>query len=426
MHTNLHMAEVRRVAAAQVSASEARFEQLVSVLPVGVCACDAAGRVTFVNRRAVEIWGCEPAADESYEKFSKRFKTFTPDGEPVPQTERPLRLALVEGRTVRQGEAIVERPDGTRFVASFTTAKITDESGGVTGSIAVFQDITGEKRARTALRESEERYRAVFQQASVGIFECELDGRIVRSNPALSRMLGYAPEELVGKNWRELVPAEDLPANDEVAQQLADGRLQAITSERRYRRKDGTTGWSDVFATTILDANGGIARGLAVLVDASERKRAAAELRETEARFRAAADSAPVLIWMTTPDKSCAWVNQPWLDFVGQTLEAVLSEGWTKSVHAEDAERTLHVFDEAFRARQPFSMEYRLRRHDGVYRWVLSHGVPRFQGADFVGYIGSCVDIEDRKRAEAEVARARDEAVAASRAKDDFLAALSH
>ena len=426
VHTNLHMAEVRRSAAAQVSASEARFEQLLSLLPVGVCACDAEGRVTFFNPRAAEIWGCAPALRDDYVAFAERFKVYSLDGEAVPESERPLRVGMREGRTMRHGEAWVERPDGTRYISAFSFAPTVAEDGRVLGSINVFQDITDEKRARLALRESEERYRAVFQQASVGIFECDLTGRIVRSNPALSRMLGHTEAELVGKNWRELVPEDERQADSDIAQELARGQLAAFTAERRYLRKDGTTGWLDVFATTVLDPEGRTARGLAVVVDVSERKRATIELRETEARFRAAADNAPVLIWMTGPTRQCLWVNQPWLDFVGLSLEAVLAEGWTSRVHPDDALDAQRPFEEAFEARQPFTTEFRLRRHDGVYRWMLSRGVPRHVGTEFAGYIGSCVDIEDRKRAEAEVAHARDEAVAASRAKDDFLAALSH
>ena len=150
-------------------------------------------------------------------------------------------------------------------------------------------------------------------------------------------------------------------------------------------------------------------------------------LRESEARFRHMADGAPVLIWLADSERSVSWVNQRWLEFVGRPLNRELGRGWLENVYPEDQVNCLSAYDEAYRARATFQVEYRLRRHDGDYRWVLDHGIPRL-GADgsFNGYIGSCIDVTDRKAAEQEVAEARDRALAASRAKDDFLARLSH
>ncbi len=247
---------------------------------------------------------------------------------------------------------------------------------------------------------AEGRYRAIFEQASVGIFECDLDGRIVRANAALARLLGFSADELPGRNWRALVPADELPTDEAVADKLVRGDAPSFAGERRFRRKDGTEGWVDVFATIVFDEAGRPGCGLGVVIDVTERKRAAAKLRETEERFQTAADNAPVLIWMTDAAKRCVWCNRPWLEFVGKTLEEELNEGWVGSVHPADAERVWRTFDTTFAAREPFSMEYRLRRHDGEYRWLLSRGVPREEGGEFAGFIGSCVDIEDRRRAE--------------------------
>jgi PAS domain S-box-containing protein len=103
---------------------------------------------------------------------------------------------------------------------------------------------------------------------------------------------------------------------------------------------------------------------------------------------------------MSGVDKLCTWFNKPWLDFVGRTMERELGNGWSENVHSDDFERCLKTYVEAFDARQPFSMEYRLRRHDGEYRWVLDYGIPRQPAGKFAGYIGSCVDITERKQAE--------------------------
>ena len=124
-------------------------------------------------------------------------------------------------------------------------------------------------------------------------------------------------------------------------------------------------------------------------------------LRESEARFRIVADVAPVMIWMSGVDKEGVFFNKGWLEFTGRTVDQELGEGWLKGVHAEDLAHCLDVCGTAFGKREPFTVEYRLRRKDGEYRWVLDTGTPRFDAAGvFIGYIGSCIDIADRKQAE--------------------------
>jgi PAS domain S-box-containing protein len=113
------------------------------------------------------------------------------------------------------------------------------------------------------------------------------------------------------------------------------------------------------------------------------------------------ADSAPVLLWMTGPDKLCTFVNQGWLKLTGRTLEQELGTGWIESLHSDDRQHCLEAWDAAFDAKQPVETEYRVRRHDGEYRWALAKGIPRFaENGEFLGYIGSVLDITDRKGVE--------------------------
>ena len=166
---------------------------------------------------------------------------------------------------------------------------------------------------------------------------------------------------------------------------------------------------------------------------AEERSRREAVAREGEERFRIMADTAPVMVWMARPDGLCDWFNRPWLEFTGRTMEEELGEGWTEGVHPEDRPRCVETCSAAFGRREPFRTEYRRRRADGQYRWVLDNGAPRFGPDGFLGYVGSCIDITDRREAEAArerlLAEARvswERAEKASRLKDEFLAVLSH
>jgi PAS domain S-box-containing protein len=134
---------------------------------------------------------------------------------------------------------------------------------------------------------------------------------------------------------------------------------------------------------------------------AEDYEQAAHVVRESEERFRLVANTAPVMIWMAGTDRLCTYVNQPWLEFTGRPLEAELGNGWAEGVHNEDRKRCLETYSRAFDQRQSFEMEYRVRRNDGEYRWILDIGVPRFNpDGTFAGYIGSCLDITDRKLAE--------------------------
>jgi PAS domain S-box-containing protein len=133
---------------------------------------------------------------------------------------------------------------------------------------------------------------------------------------------------------------------------------------------------------------------LAALIE--ERATTETELRESEERFRITADAAPVLIWMSGPDKLCNFFSKPWLEFTGRTMQQELGDGWAEGVHVDDIEKCLKTYVSAFDARQPLVMEYRLRRNDGEYRWVTDNGVPRHDAqGNFLGYIGACVDITD-------------------------------
>jgi PAS domain S-box-containing protein len=138
-----------------------------------------------------------------------------------------------------------------------------------------------------------------------------------------------------------------------------------------------------------------------VATSIEQRKNAEGALRESEQRFRALANAAPVLLWVNGVDRKSDFFNQGWLDFTGRTLEEEINDGWISGIHPEDLQHCTRVFHEACDARQPFELEYRLRHRSGEYRWIMDIGVPRYDSSgEFIGYIGSAVDISERKHAE--------------------------
>jgi PAS domain S-box-containing protein len=123
--------------------------------------------------------------------------------------------------------------------------------------------------------------------------------------------------------------------------------------------------------------------------------------------FKELADFAPVMIWRSGPDALCDWFNKPWLDFVGRPMEQEIGNGWAENVHPEDFDRCLEIYVSSFNARKPFTMNYRLKRHDGVYRELLDNGAAFYRDGEFAGYFGSCIDISDLTAMEAQLRQAQ-------------------
>jgi len=154
---------------------------------------------------------------------------------------------------------------------------------------------------------------------------------------------------------------------------------------------------------------------LTSVTDITDRIDAVEGVRRSEEAFRAIANSAPVLIWTSGTDKQVTFLNARWLSFTGRTMEEEVGEGWALGVHPDDLDRCMEIYSASFDAHVEFEMEYRLRRHDGEYRWIVDQGAPSFKpDGTFSGYVGSCLDITDRKRAEQELVEVNEHLVEAT------------
>ena len=247
----------------------------------------------------------------------------------------------------------------------------------------------------------------LFEQAPEAVAVLSTDDRIVRINKEFTRMFGYEPDEVLQRPVNDLiVPEAEIESSRAYTRLLKQGGRVEVETVRR--RKDGTQIDVSLLAISVRTTSGERVVNYAIYRDITERKRAEERLRESEARFQAMADTAPVLIWMTGTDALCNYFNKPWLEFTGRTMEQEVGTGWTEGVHPDDVQGCFDCFLPAFHARKPFRMEYRLKRADGEYRWVIESGIPRYTGAgEFAGYIGSNIDITDLKHADVERQRLR-------------------
>ena len=262
----------------------------------------------------------------------------------------------------------------------------------------IFANALSRKRAEEALRESEARLALAAASADARLWEIDTRTGRVWTTEQGREFYGLASgEQLSLTQIFDRIHPED---RDRVRRAIDDAAQsdEAVRVEYRSIRPDGNTRWisSRGRASALSGGRPGCVMG--VSLDITERKHAEEALRESEARFRNMADTAPVLVWMSGVDKLCTYFNQQWLEFTGRTLEKELGNGWAEGVHPKDRERCFRDYEKSFDARQAFEIEYRLRRADGEFRWIADRGVPRISPAgEFLGYIGSCIDITERK-----------------------------
>jgi len=377
--------------------SEHRYRQLVQAMPAAVCTCDAQGRVTLFNQAAVALLGREPELGKH--SWCGFFRAYRPDGTPLPMEDCPMAVTLREGRPVRE-EVVIERPDGTRRNLMLYPEPLFDSSGQLVGTVNMVFDITERQQAEEAVAETYRHLKLAMTAARMAAWTWDPHKDVATKTENFQEIYGLSSVDGIEQGMA-LVHPEDRSRHRETVEYAVEHGTPYRSVFRIIRPDNGQVVWMDERAVPVTDRDGRFVALSGVVVDITERKQAEAALRESESRFRLMADAAPVMIWVSDTEKLCTWFNKPWLDFTGRPMAQELGNGWAEIIHADDYDRSLKTYTTAFDARQPFSMEYRMRRHDGEYRWLLDNGVPLYAAdGEFSGYIGSCIDITDRRKAE--------------------------
>jgi PAS domain S-box-containing protein len=321
---------------------------------------------------------------------------------PDRESEMPQFLdAIRQGCAISPFETVLRAKDGSAVDVSVSLSAIRNPAGELVGAAAIARDNSHHLRARQKLRESEERFREVFEHAPVGMSVARPDGRIVQVNAAFCRMLGYSEQDLLESVWSKLVHPDDVAPSLTMGEQLRRDPNCCVETEKRYIHRDGTVVWGRMRMSMVRDAGGEPQYFVVHVEDISERKRAEEAARESEDRFRLVSDSCPMPMWVTGPQGETQFINRAYQEFCGTTCEEVLDGKWQALVHPDDVPEYVQTFQRAVQEHQAFNAEARVRRADGEWRWIAVYAEPRFSpGGEFLGHVGVCPDITERKQAE--------------------------
>jgi len=371
--------------------AEDRLRSVFAIQTVGVMYWGEGFGLTDMNDAFLRMTGFTRE-----EALGKTWAELTPP-EFHPASLRAVREVTTRGETTPY-EKQYYRKDGSRWWGLFAARKVDDEV------VEFVLDVTERREAEAALREQQEQLRLIVDGATdYAIMTLDLDRRVTSWSPGAARTFGYAADEIVGRSGDRLFTPEDREA--EQPRREADTAVDAgcAADVRWHLRKDGSRVFVDGSNRPLHDAEGRHIGFLKIARDETERQRAQEALRRSEAQFRTLAEAIPAMVFLVGREGNI-YTNRQYQTYTGRTAEALAGLGWRSAVHPDD----LAAVDAGLGnmgGRREFEVELRVRGSDGAYRWFLCRSAAVDDGADGVRAVGTCIDIEDRKRAEAELRR---------------------
>jgi len=385
--TERHVAEARRLSAQQL------FESVFQAAPEAMSLGDwDSGRLLLVNDAFCQLFGLP--RDRIIGATSTELGLWH-----QPENRQRLLAALAKGDKVRDARGQSRRPDGTEIHVRYSAERVAVD--GQARLLLMFRDVTQLELDQRNLARSELRFRLASSHGQV--WEWDFGQGFVTPSNGFFVALGH-PSPLpsqMGAQFLDLIHPEDRPRLRTVLRRFLknEGEYQL---EFRARDAQGRYRWFDTRGSGLRDASGRVTYMAGTTFDISDRKAVEEAQRQTLVQLETVANASPALIWTSGKDKRADWFNGAWLEFTGRTLEQELGEGWLEGMHPEDHDLCMSTYVKAFDAREPFSMEHRLRHNSGEYRWLLEQGRPRYDADNrFIGYIGSCLDLTELRQAEA-------------------------
>lgn len=377
-------------------ANDARLREAERIGLSGSSSWDAETDVTTWSEGMYRVTGWDP--NKPTPSHAERAKLYTPES--WERLDAAVKRALASGEPYDLELQIV-RPDGElRWVRARGEA-IKDEQGRVRSLFGTLQDTTAQKEIEANLRNSEERYRATFEQAAVGMVHTSFDGRFLRCNPRFAQIVGYPAEELHGLTFQQITHPEDVAVGVNAIEQVVAGKIEAAAWEKRYLRKDGSITWARITISLQRDSAGKPAHLIAVVQDINARKAAEKAMRDAEQKFRDIFEDAPEGIYQTSPQGKSLALNPAGAKMLGyETAEEAMAAvtDAAQVVWLDPAERAQYArLLEEHGAVRDFRCQF--KRRDGTTIWI-SMTAKRIAGPDgkTLCYQGFFEDITEEKR----------------------------
>ena len=384
-----------RLSAARVSDSENRLQLISEQAPVMLWMSDETGQCVHLNLALRQFWGLAEPTGVDFTRFLHE-----------DDRERVTALTL---DAMRRGvgfetEARYRRADGEWRTLHTDARPRIDADGRLLGMIGVNIDVTDARRAEAALLEREAQLQAMVDQASAGIARIGLDGAIVSANARYAEIAGVPHDQVVGLSTEAVSHPDDIePTRRALAEALKEGGAQL---EKRYIRPDGSMVWVVISLRALTGPRGEVEGYIAVVVDISGAKAAESALRESEARFRLMADTAPSPVWLTNADGEVEFVNAALAEFHGRPAEKILGHVWREALHPDDVAAADAAQARHRPRRRPYGFEARFLRKDKAWRWMRIALNPRFAAdGTYMGYVGMAFDVSDSHEAIETMAR---------------------
>jgi PAS domain S-box-containing protein len=370
---------------------------LIEASPVPTVAFDRDGHVTLWNPAAEATFGW------TAEEAVGRFNPLAPGEERASFVE--ILEANREGKISRNVEVRRRRKDGSPIEVAASSAPLRDAGGEVVGMVSLLADVTAQKQAEQELRASEERFRAYFEHASIGMALTATDGTFIRVNAALADMLGYAVEELLGRTFLSVTHPEDIAQNLELIDALLAGEQPSVELEKRYVRRDGTAVWALMTSSLIRNARGEPELLVTQIQDISARKDAEQRHLEAESRYRTLVEQLPLAVYIDAlnAESSAIYMSPQVESMLGYPVTEWLADGgmFPRLLHPDDRARVLDEVGRDASRDERFDAEYRLIAQDGRTVWIRDEAVTiRDEDGDPLYAQGYMLDITERKETE--------------------------
>ncbi len=386
----------RKNALLAVEQSEKKFRELSELLPQIVWETNLEGIFTYTNKKGFDLFGFEQA---DFEKGVRIFDILAPE-ERIHALEKIN--TLLQGNTSSNGTVYKAlRTDGTTFPIEIYSS-IVYSDGIPVGLRGVTLDISERVNADRALRESEKKYRTLIENINEVFMMVDNDDRILFVNHKFTEILGYEPDEVIGKVGYELLLSE----NDKIKIINANkDRLSNIVSqyEATFISKTGQKVEFLVSGAPILNNEGKTIGSIGAMMDITDRKKAERKLRESQQLFETLALMSPVGIFRTRADGYTNYVNPKWCELSGLNYSEALGNGWLKAVHPDDRDKIYHGWREKTQDAEKSIAEYRFVKDDGSIVWVLGNALPEIVDGELNGYIGTITNITEIKKAQEEI-----------------------